>query len=128
MGNQQATLKGDLTRCTGLLSGDNEEATMHRKRSGSLGEFAYQEGDVDVFAIYVLDKDLCLYVNATNFLRGATLAIRLEPARNGQRLGVNDVRQYMDFKRALRGHTQPALTETAEGEEMVQTTTSQDGR
>ena len=33
-----------------------------------------------------------------------------------------------DFKRALRGHTQPALTETAEGEEMVQTTTLQDGR
>ncbi|MFQ5571814.1 MAG: group I intron-associated PD-(D/E)XK endonuclease [Rhodothermales bacterium] len=101
---------------------------ISKRKSGPNYRFTYQEGEVDVFAIYVIDKDLCLYVNATDFLKGSTLSIRVEPARNGQQKKVNPWQQYTDFKRALRGHTQPTLSEKAEGEEMVQTTTPEGGQ
>ena len=71
--------------------------------------FVYQAEEVDVFAIYVIDNDLCLYVNASDFLMGTTFSIRIEPARNGQKKKIHTWQEYTDFKRALRGHTQPTL-------------------
>ena len=85
---------------------------ISKRKSGPNYQFVYQEGEVDVFAIYVLDKDLCLYVNASELLERSTFSIRLAPARNGQQKKVRAWQAYTDFKRALRGHTQPTLLPT----------------
>ena len=99
-----------------------------KRKSGPNYHFSYQDGEIDVFAVYVLDRDVCVYVNAAEFLKGSALTIRIDPARNGQHKGINDWRDYTDFERALRGHTQPTLSGHAEGEEMVQTTTPPGGQ
>jgi len=85
---------------------------VSKRKSGPNYQFVYQEGEVDVFAIYVIDKDLCLYVNASDFLMGTTFSIRVDPAKNGQQKKVHPWQAYTDFKRALRGHTQPTLLPT----------------
>ena len=83
---------------------------VSKRKSGPNYQFAYQEGQLDVFAIYVLDKDLCLYINASELLKGESFSFRVVPSRNGQKKKVHDWQDYTDFKRALRGHTQPTLS------------------
>ena len=82
---------------------------VSKRKSGPNYQFVYQEGEVDVFAIYVIDKDLCLYVKASELLERSTFSIRVAAARNGQQKKVHPWQTYTDFKRALRGHTQPTL-------------------
>lgn len=84
---------------------------VSKRKSGPNYQFVYQEGEVDVFAIYVIDIDR-KYVSASEFLKGTTFSIRVDPARNGQQKKVRAWQAYTDFKRALRGHTQPTLLPT----------------
>ncbi len=84
----------------------------------------YTIKQVDVFAVYIIDKDLVFYVSAKEILQnGKSSKFRFSSSRNGQKKFVRYVDDYLNFKKALRDytpHTQPAK---ATGDEIVQTTT-----
>ena len=84
----------------------------------------YTTHQVDIFAIYVVDRDLVFYVTAMEILQnGKCSKFRLSEPKNGQKKFVRFVKDYLNFKKALRDctpHTQPA---SVAGDETVQTTT-----
>ncbi len=84
----------------------------------------YTTEQLDIFAVYVLDQDLVFYVTAKELLRnGKCSKFRLSEAKNGQRKYVRFVRDYLNFKKALRDCTPHTQTGLAVGDETVQTTT-----
>ena len=85
----------------------------------------YTVQQVDIFAIYIIDTDLVFYVTAKELLtNGRSSKFRLSPSKNGQNKNVRYVKDYLDFKKALRDCTPHAQTEEiAVGDETVQTTT-----
>jgi uncharacterized pyridoxamine 5'-phosphate oxidase family protein len=63
----------------------------------------YTIKQVDVFAVYVIDKDLVFYVSAKEILQnGKSSKFRFSSSKNGQNKYVRYVDDYMDFKKALR--------------------------
>lgn len=79
---------------------------------------------VDVFAVYIIDRDLVFYVSAREILEnGKSSKFRLSASRNGQRKKVRFVEDYLNFEKALRDYTPHAQTVSAVGDEIVQTTT-----
>jgi PD-(D/E)XK endonuclease len=84
----------------------------------------YQIEQVDVFAVYIIDKDLVFYVSAKEVLKnGKSSKFRLTPSKNGQQINVRYVKDYLDFKKALRDLTPHTQTELSAGDEKVRTTT-----
>jgi len=84
----------------------------------------YSTDQIDIFAVYVYDRDLVFYVSAKELLRnGKSSKFRLSHSRNGQTKNVRYVDDYLSFKKALRDCTPHALTGNAVGDETVQTTT-----
>lgn len=84
----------------------------------------YTIDQVDVFAVYVIDTDSIFYVTAKELLTNSRSSkFRLSLSKNGQSKSVRYVKDYLDFKKALRDCTPHAQTEKAVGDETVQTTT-----
>ncbi|MDQ2747290.1 MAG: group I intron-associated PD-(D/E)XK endonuclease [Acidobacteriota bacterium] len=84
----------------------------------------YTVKQVDVFAVYVIDKDIIFYVSAKEILQnGKSSNFRLSLSKNGQSKSVRYVDDYLNFKKALRDYTPCAQTVSAVGDEIVQTTT-----
>lgn len=90
----------------------------------------YRIGQVDVFAVYVIDKDLIFYISAKEILKNSKISkFRLSPSKNGQIKNVRDAKDYLNFKKALRDcmpHAQTAFL--VAGDETVQTTTQKQFR
>ena len=84
----------------------------------------YTIEQIDIFAVYVIDKDFVFYVSAKEILKnGKSSKFRLSESKNGQKKFVRYVKDYLDFKKALRGYTPHTQTVSAVGDEIVQTTT-----
>ena len=84
----------------------------------------YTIEQVDVFAVYVIDKDLVFYVSAKEILQnGKSSKFRFSSSKNGQKKFVRYADDYLDFKKALRDYTPHTQTVSAAGDEIVQTTT-----
>jgi hypothetical protein len=84
----------------------------------------YTVKQVDVFAVYVINRDLVFYISAQELLKnGKVSKFRLSESRNGQKKYVRYVKDYLNFERALRDYTPHAQTVQAVGDEIVQTTT-----
>ncbi len=84
----------------------------------------YTAKQVDIFAVYVIDKDFVFYVTAKEILKnGKSSRFRLSKSKNGQKKFVRYARDYMNFKKALRGYTPHSRTVSAADDEIVQTTT-----
>ncbi len=84
----------------------------------------YTVKQVDVFAVYVIDKDLVFYISAKEILKnGKCSKFRLSASKNGQKKNVRYVEDYLKFKKALRDYTPHTQTVSAAGDEIVQTTT-----
>lgn len=84
----------------------------------------YTTKQVDIFAVYVVDRDLVFYVSAKEILKnGKCSKFRLTEPKNGQKKFVRFVKDYLDFKKALRDCTPHPQTVSAVGDEPVQTTT-----
>jgi hypothetical protein len=84
----------------------------------------YTTQQVDIFAIYICDKDLVFYVTAKEILTNSKVSkFRLSVSKNGQKNYVRYVKDYLDFKKALRDCTPHTQTGHAVGDETVQTTT-----
>ncbi len=84
----------------------------------------YTIEQVDIFAVYVIDKDLIFYISAKEILQnGKSSKFRFSSSKNGQKKFVRYVDDYLDFKKALRDYTPHTQTVSAVGDEIVQTTT-----
>ncbi|CAN5357611.1 hypothetical protein BH20ACI1_BH20ACI1_14760 [soil metagenome] len=84
----------------------------------------YTIQQVDIFAVYVIDKDFIFYVTSKELLSNSKSSkFRLSESRNGQTTKVRYINDYLNFEKALRGYTPHAQTENAVGDEIVQTTT-----
>jgi PD-(D/E)XK endonuclease len=84
----------------------------------------YSVNQVDIFAIYIIDKDLIFYVTSKELLQnGKSSKFRLSKSKNGQVKNVRYVEDYLNFKKALRDCTPHTQTDFAVGDEPVQTTT-----
>ncbi len=84
----------------------------------------YKIGQADVFAVYVIDRDIVFYVSADEILKnGKCSKFRLSDSRNGQKKNVRYIKDYLEFEKALRDYMPRAQTVSAAGDEIVQTTT-----
>jgi PD-(D/E)XK endonuclease len=85
----------------------------------------YSTRQIDIFAIYICDKDLVFFVTAKEILKnGKVSKFRLSESKNGQKKYVRYVKDYLNFEKALRDCTPHTQTDYAVGDEPVQTTTS----
>jgi len=99
--------------------------SVDSRKSGPGYRYRYKPEDVDLFAIYIPQRDVILFLNVHQILQAkGTTVIRLVKPKNRQSKGVHWFEDYLDFKQALRDHTQSTRTDHAEGKEMIQTTTS----
>jgi hypothetical protein len=103
----------------------NGRITVDSRKSGPGYRYRYTLDDVDVFAIYIPQQDLILFVNVAQILNAkSTFAIRVGKSKNSQKRFVHWFQDYLEFKRALRDHTQSTRTVFTEGNDMIQTTTN----
>jgi hypothetical protein len=102
------------------------KVTVDSRKSGPGYRYRYRADDVDVFAIYIPQRELILFLNVNQVLKAkGTTVIRVDKPKNRQSKGVHWFADYLDFKKALRDHTQSTRPDYAEGKEMIQTTTSE---
>ncbi|MGC2237384.1 MAG: group I intron-associated PD-(D/E)XK endonuclease [Pyrinomonadaceae bacterium] len=84
----------------------------------------YTTEQIDIFAVYVIDKDLVFYVSAKEILKNSKNSkFRFSPSKNGQSKNVRYVNDYLNFEKALRDCTPHIQTAFAMDDETVQTTT-----
>ncbi len=63
----------------------------------------YTTEQVDIFALYVIEKDLVLYINAKEALQGERNSITfcLDKPKNGQVKGINLFENYLDITKII---------------------------
>ncbi len=84
--------------------------SVYGRKAGPNYRFRYQQEDVDVFAIYVYDKDIILYISASEVVGRGRIKIRFEPPLNGQKSGIRWYDDYLSLRESLRDYTPGALT------------------
>ena len=85
----------------------NGRIVVDSRKSGPGYRYRYTARDVDVFAIYVPQQDVVLFVNIAEILDAkSTFAIRIDKSKNNQDKLIHWYQNYLEFKRALRDHTQ----------------------
>lgn len=72
------------------------------KSSGPNYSYKYTKSDVDIFAIYVLDKDIILYVSLNDFGTNGGMAIRFKSTKNGQKKRIRNYKDYLDILKAIK--------------------------
>jgi hypothetical protein len=83
----------------------NGAISVKSSKSGPNYRFNYEEKHADVYAVYVLEREILLYIHCKELLALDTLTIRIDESKNNQETGVNPAAKYLDFKRALRDYT-----------------------
>lgn len=83
----------------------NGTISIKSHKSGPAYSFPYKHKHADIYAIYVIDKDIILYLSNTKVLSYQTLTIRIDPSKNKQIKNVNYKDEFTDFKKALRDCT-----------------------
>ena len=84
----------------------------------------YTIEQVDIFAVYVIDKDFVFYIASKEILTNSKSSkFRLSESKNGQTINIRYTKDYLNFEKALRDYTPHAQTDNAVGDEIVQTTT-----
>lgn len=108
-------------KCVTLVSG---AARLNRCKAGPNYRFKYTEEDCDVFAMYIYERDIIVYVTSKELCQYSTgMTFRIDPSKNGQDQNIRNLKGYTDIREVLRGHEPNPLTDNAEGDDMVQTTT-----
>ena len=102
----------------------NGKIDFSLRKHGPSYRYKYCKDDVDLFCIYIQERDLVLYVSWKDLEGRENCIIRLSNSKNGQKKRCNFFEQFTDFERALRDYTGCTLTQNGEGEEIVQTTKS----
>jgi hypothetical protein len=112
------TERGDLSRVDLLAQTDSArfiriQVKCYRATNGSVVvksekrgpgyRFRYRVEDVDLFAIYVYDRDVLLYVPSREICGRHQTTFRLDAPRNGQKVSIRRAEAYFDFDSAIRG-------------------------
>ena len=64
--------------------------------------YTYSVDDFDVFAVYIIDKDIVCYIPAREVLTNKSMfKLRLEETKNNQKEGIHYVSDYLNFEEAL---------------------------
>ena len=89
----------------------NGKVNLSCIKAGPGYRFRYQKHHADIYALYVRNLKLCLYVSNTELLaKRSTLTIRVVAAKSGKKLRTNPMQNYKSFERALRDCTRCTLT------------------
>jgi PD-(D/E)XK endonuclease len=98
-----ADMNGVLHRVQVKYTESDGQVVLVRCRSHSLTKGKvrhtkhYTAETVDWIAVYDRTSDCCYYCPSTELGHGRSeLTLRLTPARNGQRMGIRDARDYID--------------------------------
>lgn len=105
------------------LTSKDGKITIKSSKSGPNYYFDYEYKHADIFAVYVLDRDLLLYISNTKLLSQGALTVRIDEPKNKQHNKVNFLSTYTDFKRALRDCTRNILIDLSKDDGTVQPTT-----
>lgn len=84
--------------------------SVYGQKAGPNYRFRYQHEHVDVFAIYVYDRDIILYIAASEVVGHGRIKIRFEEPLNGQRSGIRWYHDYLSLRESLRDYTPGTLT------------------
>ena len=75
--------------------------------------YTYSMDDFDVFAVYVIDRDLVCFISSREVLANKTMfKLRFEDAKNNQAKSVRYISDYFDFKNALNNSKSETQTKT----------------
>lgn len=85
-------------KCRTVKSG---AVILSTKKAGPNYRFRYEKKHADIYAMYVPERDLCLYVSNTELLAQTTLNIRIDPSLNNNKRLVRFASEYTDFNKAL---------------------------
>lgn len=119
--NDKTPIKVQVKSCTSHKGA----VLLYRKSDGPGYHYLYDDGMVDVFALYCLDTKDIIYVTSDELVKGFTnvMTFRLTSTKNHQTKGIRFASDYRSFERILRGHTWDTLSHQCEGKDMVQTAT-----
>lgn len=96
--------------------------SIKSSKDGPNYHFDYEQKHADIYAVFVPDKEIILYISNKELLKYNTLTIRIDKAKNNQQK-VNKAENYLNFERALRDCTRDILPDSAEDNDTVQPTT-----
>jgi PD-(D/E)XK endonuclease len=74
-------------------------------KDGPNYRFEYEDKHADIYAIYIVKRDLILYISNQELLKHRSLTIRTDATKNNQSQDINWASTYADFKKALRDST-----------------------
>jgi len=99
----------------------NGVVTLSSRKSGPNYSFHYESDQIDIFAVYVLDRGCIFYVSSGELCEySSSMNIRLDPPKNGQKKGIKLIENYT-LDRILRDYTPNTQTDNAVGDDIVQT-------
>lgn len=67
-------------------------------KNGPNYRYTYQEDDVDVFALYLVDIDKVIFLTWSDIPESKFLKIRITPPKNNQRKGIHMYEDYLELK------------------------------
>ena len=96
---------------SGQSAGNLERGQRGLSQEWSRLSLSLHTEDVDVFAIYIPQRDVILFLSVDQVLKArGTTVMRVAKPKNNQTKKINWFEDYLDFKRALRDHTQSTRT------------------
>ncbi len=87
-------------QCKALTS-KNGKIALDSIKSGPGYKFRYTTDHFDVIAVYILDKDLIMYMSSSELTTKDQHTLRVEPTKNGQVEGIRFVEDYADFHKCI---------------------------
>lgn len=106
------------------ITSKNNVVYLSNKKDGPNYSYSYEPENVDIFAVYIFDKDLIFFVSSKELCAfKKSMSFRLEKPKNNQTKKIRYVKDYT-FERILRDYTPNTLTNNVEGDDIVQTTTN----
>jgi Holliday junction resolvase len=77
----------------------NNAVTISLHRSTTQYKVKYNENDFDIFAVYVPDKDVILYIPLEEVYKNeSTMKFRFENAKNNQTKNIKFAKDYLQMK------------------------------
>ncbi len=111
------------------VSKHNGSYVIKNSKSGPNYSYSYECEDVDVFALFCVQDNKIAWIKSQELLSmGNAMTIRSDETKNGQSKGVRWIDEYTDIGRVLRDYEQNPLTVSLEGDDIVQTTTTNVGQ
>lgn len=98
--DQAGTIFRIQIKCTTSRKG-RAELSLEKKTLNPKYNYSYTRNDVDVYALYIEDRDIVVFVPSSlvflNKEQRKSFTFRLDPPKNNQVKGCNTVDQFLKF-------------------------------